>query len=114
MDAQTLWSHFAVDQKFWLPNFPEFLETNYPSLMNQYEEFWNNLGDSKETPFYILQEIGAYLRESWFEDKSYEELFLEMVQYDKTPYTTCWGCITLNQNQLAHMDVGGCLYEDDD
>lgn len=25
---------------------------------------------------------------------------------------TCWGCRTAEPNQQAHMDVGGCLYQD--
>lgn len=29
--------------------------------------------------------------------------------YSKT--TTCKGCIENQPNQIAHMDVGGCLYE---
>lgn len=24
----------------------------------------------------------------------------------------CWGCISDEPNQLAHMDIGGCLYEE--
>lgn len=24
---------------------------------------------------------------------------------------TCWGCIEGQPNQVAHMDVGGCLYD---
>lgn len=27
--------------------------------------------------------------------------------------TTCWGCRENQPNQLAHMDMGGCLYSDD-
>ena len=25
---------------------------------------------------------------------------------------SCWGCETDEPNQLAHMDIGGCLYND--
>lgn len=25
----------------------------------------------------------------------------------------CWGCVEKQPNQLAHMDVGGCLYNSD-
>ncbi len=27
---------------------------------------------------------------------------------------TCWGCRENQPNQLAHMDMGGCLYSDDE
>lgn len=26
----------------------------------------------------------------------------------------CWGCWNNQPNQLAHMDYGGCLYQDDE
>ena len=32
----------------------------------------------------------------------------------RPPKTKCWACLTNQPNQLAHMDPGGCLYEDSD
>ena len=32
----------------------------------------------------------------------------------ETTTTTCIGCLQDQPNQLAHMDIGGCLYQDSD
>jgi hypothetical protein len=33
---------------------------------------------------------------------------------ESRPETTCWGCRENQPNQLAHTDVGGCLYQGDE
>lgn len=36
--------------------------------------------------------------------------YLEM--YGCKVSVVCWGCVGNQPNQLAHMDLGGCLYEE--
>jgi hypothetical protein len=78
-----------------------------------YEGRESNTGELSEDDKHSFIQIENVFNHSneqiinWIQNK-----FIKFSNY-KSPFTTtCYGCLYDQPNQMAHMDVGGCLYYD--
>jgi len=123
-DALQFWISYAdYDSScIILPGLPQFLEKEYPSFANYLKRIFladdigyefQDIGDRRRMPSYILFELGEFLNSQWKNSRAEMVKFIQMTKTYK-PYpsfnTTCLGCRENILNQQGHMYEGGCLY----
>lgn len=125
--AYHIWGVYSDPEhaKLWLPDLATFLEARFPEFvaqlskeMKEKEDLdFSEVVDSRHVPFWVIQAIGARLREDWIADDKNADAFVVMaltaIAYKDCGCGECTGADEEEEADDDNCPIHGPKYGDD-